>query len=186
MATEPGSNYDGVIRWLSKAGLSRYVPRFLAENITDEVFKQLTVEDYARVGIDAAADKQKLTKLIRSLNPAPLRPVSRGATGDQTAALGLPTAAALPGTRRVQGRLALQPLRPRAATDAPECAGTRVHAGDTDALVGLRDDSSGLTDLSDGDDLLAEARRPPRRLCTRVTGAGLPVAVARRRLPRGA
>jgi hypothetical protein len=73
-------SYEGTIRWLSKAGLSRYVPRFLAEKVTDEAFKSLTVEDYARVGIEAAADKHKLTKLIRQLNPQARVSASRGAT----------------------------------------------------------------------------------------------------------
>lgn len=78
---DAGDSYEGVIRWLSKAGLSRYVPRFLAEKVTDEAFKNLQVEDYARVGIDAAADKHKLTKLIRQLNPqAPRVSTSRGAS----------------------------------------------------------------------------------------------------------
>jgi len=108
MAAEPGSNYEGVIRWLSKAGLSRYVPRFLAEKVTDAEFKLLAEADYKRVGIEAAADKQKLTKLIRSLNPASSRPVSRGAAGTQGA-----TAAPSATPQRAPGSLALAPGCPQ-------------------------------------------------------------------------
>ena len=89
-------SYEGTIRWLSKAGLSRYVPRFLAEKVTDEAFKNLTPEDYARVGIDAAADKHKLTKLIRQLNPQARVSASRGATRVLAPGWGAPTPGQLP------------------------------------------------------------------------------------------
>ena len=84
--------------WLGKAGLSRFVPRFLGEGVTDEQFIALRPTDYARFGIDAAAvrstraslwsphtltdalrqlrkERLKMEKLIRSLRP----PEERGA-----------------------------------------------------------------------------------------------------------
>jgi hypothetical protein len=86
--------------WLARAGLSRYVRRFETLGISDEIFKalnesvraqtwacanslsdtlhRLTVQDYARLGIDAtqAADRQKMTKLVRSLSGGPRPPAS--------------------------------------------------------------------------------------------------------------
>ena len=42
-------------RWLSKAGLSRYIPRFVAEGIDDEAFKQLLMQARRRAARRGAA-----------------------------------------------------------------------------------------------------------------------------------
>ena len=74
---------------LRSAGLSRFIPRFTSEGVTEEAFKSLVEkvrelrcarrdsrlsltrrgQDYSRFGIEAVADRQKLLKLVRSLNP---------------------------------------------------------------------------------------------------------------------
>lgn len=70
--------------WLAKAGLSRFALRFAAEGFSDEQFLGLKPADYARFGLEAAADRLKMDRLVRSLRPAEERGTSsaRQCVGD--------------------------------------------------------------------------------------------------------
>eukprot|EP00227_Mantoniella_beaufortii_P018844 CAMPEP_0197595724 /NCGR_PEP_ID=MMETSP1326-20131121/23575_1 /TAXON_ID=1155430 /ORGANISM="Genus nov. species nov., Strain RCC2288" /LENGTH=137 /DNA_ID=CAMNT_0043162121 /DNA_START=121 /DNA_END=530 /DNA_ORIENTATION=+ len=64
--TDNGSQGLRIRQWLLKAGLIRYWDRF--SGVTDNQFGGLMMQDYAKFGVVDMADKQKLFRLIKTLN----------------------------------------------------------------------------------------------------------------------
>lgn len=53
-----------VARWLKSAGLSRFIPRFEAANISSTDFLELLPGDFDAFGIDSPADRKRLSDLV--------------------------------------------------------------------------------------------------------------------------
>ncbi len=53
-----------VARWLKSAGLSRFIPRFDAANISSTDFLELLPGDFDAFGIDSPADRKRLNDLV--------------------------------------------------------------------------------------------------------------------------
>lgn len=56
-----------VTAWLRHAGLSRFAPRFLAAQISVQIFLQLSPSDLDALGVDGPADRKRLADLIHDL-----------------------------------------------------------------------------------------------------------------------
>ncbi len=64
------SSYAVVDSWLANAGLKHHVSKF--QGVEPEVFRSLLMQDYAKYGVTSLEDKQKLFRLVKSLQmPAP-------------------------------------------------------------------------------------------------------------------
>ncbi|KAK2964855.1 putative Diatom spindle kinesin-1 [Blattamonas nauphoetae] len=61
------SGNSNVFSWLNAAGLSKYYPAFASENIDDDGFLRLTIQDYNRFGITAINERKSLFQLIQLL-----------------------------------------------------------------------------------------------------------------------
>eukprot|EP00242_Pyramimonas_sp_CCMP2087_P007307 CAMPEP_0198205642 /NCGR_PEP_ID=MMETSP1445-20131203/9183_1 /TAXON_ID=36898 /ORGANISM="Pyramimonas sp., Strain CCMP2087" /LENGTH=146 /DNA_ID=CAMNT_0043878019 /DNA_START=261 /DNA_END=698 /DNA_ORIENTATION=+ len=57
-----------VTKWLASAGLGKYGAKFRKAGVDERVFKKLLMQDYAKVGVDDLSDKQKLFRLIKTVN----------------------------------------------------------------------------------------------------------------------
>ena len=65
MPSAQSLNGASVADWLSKAGLQHHINSF--QGVQPEVFRALLMQDYARYGITKLEDKQKLFRLVKSL-----------------------------------------------------------------------------------------------------------------------
>ena len=64
------SQVQSVNSWLSEAGLQHHAVNFAG--IEPEVFRSLLMQDYAKYGVTSLEDKQKLFRLVKSLQmPGP-------------------------------------------------------------------------------------------------------------------
>ena len=64
------SQVQSVNSWLSEAGLQHHAMNFAG--IEPEVFRSLLMQDYAKYGVTSLEDKQKLFRLVKSLQmPGP-------------------------------------------------------------------------------------------------------------------
>lgn len=54
--------------WLNEAGLGKYVENFSRCGVDEAAFKKLLMQDYPKVGVEDLGDKQKLFRLIKSVN----------------------------------------------------------------------------------------------------------------------
>mmetsp|Transcript_22211 Transcript_22211/g.48763 ORF Transcript_22211/g.48763 Transcript_22211/m.48763 type:complete len:767 (-) Transcript_22211:335-2635(-) len=63
-----GVTTDNVPAWLASAGLGKYCEKFRQAGVDERIFKKLLMQDYAKVGVDDLADKQKLFRLIKAVN----------------------------------------------------------------------------------------------------------------------
>ena len=59
------SQVQSVNSWLSEAGLQHHAMNFAG--IEPEVFRSLLMQDYAKYGVTSLEDKQKLFRLVKSL-----------------------------------------------------------------------------------------------------------------------
>ena len=139
-----GANADNsqgirIRQWLLKAGLIRYYDRFSA--ITEAQFGGLMMQDYAKYGVVDMADKQKLFRLIKTLNT------------DKQFGSGVDKVAA-PAPAPVPAKVA----NPASATARPDSTELRPKTPQSAGFT-MPDESIGLSPLMSpmDEDLLSEA-----------------------------